>query len=159
MISDVDHLDDIVSHLAEVHKNAVKIAKALLQNGETDLAQNLLQRAYSHDVDKFKGIQWTCMRMGEPKTNQIELAILEHNHTNAHHPEYHGNIHKMSKLDVAEMLCDWGARAAEFKTSLQDYIDKTAMKRYGFTKTDAVYALIMSFKRMLCDEPFEGVEQ
>jgi hypothetical protein len=64
----------------------------------------------------------------------------------------------MPQRCVAVMVCDWGARAIESHTSLQDFIDGKAMRQYGYTKADPVYERIMHYKQLLCDEPFTLVK-
>ena len=155
MRNDTEHLDDVITHQNHVRENTIKIGKALFAIGRHDLGRRLIARGHVHDYDKFFGIQWKYMRKGNEMNTHMSLAIEEHVSTNSHHPEYHGSIHLMEELDIAELVCDWGARSTEFKTGLQEYIDGNAMEHHKFTKDDKVYKTIMYFKDMLCDKPFE----
>jgi hypothetical protein len=57
------------------------------------------------------------------------------------------------------MVCDWKARSEEFGSSLKDYIDELATKRWNFSKDDRTYKEIMSFVDLLCEKPFEQITQ
>ena len=154
MRSDLEHLDDIVTHLTTFHQCAVKMAKGLMAADRKPLALLLLKRAYRHDTDKFNRKTFEVLRRGANEHPEFDEVRLAHATKNPHHPEYHNSIHDMDELDVAEMVCDWAARSGEFKTGLQDYIDDEATKRYGFTKKDEIYKLIMYFKSFVCDGGF-----
>jgi hypothetical protein len=56
-----------------------------------------------------------------------------------------------------EMVCDWKSRAETFGSSLTDYINNEATKRWKFTKDDAVYKTIMYAVNLLCEKPFAAV--
>jgi hypothetical protein len=62
----------------------------------------------------------------------------------------------MPRVYVAEMVCDWKARASEFGTSLQKWIEES-LKRYGYTSKDPVYAQIQEFVELLCDPAFSNL--
>ena len=51
----------------------------------------------------------------------------------------------MPDVYLAEMVCDWASRSAEFGTSLHDWIDGGAMERFGYKKNDKTYKKINSF--------------
>jgi hypothetical protein len=103
-------------------------------------------------------VEWDVIVLNN-RSNLLATAVEQHNHSNPHHPEYWGSvgvgIHKMDEVHVAEMCCDWKARSSKFGTSLRDWIDDEAMSRYGFTKSDPVYARIQRFVGMILDEPFK----
>ena len=75
--------------------------------------------------------------------------------TNRHHPCYWGGIKYMPDVNIAEMTCDWKARANEFGTDLREWIDKHATKKYKFTKKDEVYKKIEKFVNLLLEKPFK----
>jgi hypothetical protein len=60
----------------------------------------------------------------------------------------------MPDIYVAEMIADWKARSSEFGTSLREWIDNGAAARFGYTKEDKVYSVIMKFTSLLLDKPF-----
>lgn len=151
----------ITRHIRNVEDNCLILAEKLIANGEIDLGKQLVTNGFVHDISKFRGIEWDSIIPGqssenvEDKTLKLKLAINNHNHTNPHHPEYWGSIDKMPIVFVAEMACDWKSRAEEFGTSLRDWIDEKATKRWNFTKEDKIYKEIMRFVDMLCEKPFE----
>src|SRR4051812_34514882 len=101
MRSDLEHLDDIVTHLTAFHQCAVKMAKKLMAEGRTPFACLLLKRAYCHDADKFNRFEWKHLRRGGDETPEFDEARIRHVDRNPHHPEYHESIHEMAELDVA----------------------------------------------------------
>jgi hypothetical protein len=157
MRTDLEHLDDVVTHLLELHECAVKMARKLMTMGDKEkaFALKLLERAFKHDSDKFKPSIWKHLRRGCDGSEEFVEAWRSHTSNNRHHPEYHSRgIHEMSDLDLAELLCDWAARASEMKTGLQQYIEEKATLRYGFSQHDPVYARLIHFKSLLCGEEF-----
>jgi nuclear transport factor 2 (NTF2) superfamily protein len=65
----------------------------------------------------------------------------------------------MPSVFLAECACDWKARSEEFGTSLRDWIDEFATKRWNFSKDDRTYKEIMAFVDLLCEKPFEQITQ
>jgi hypothetical protein len=57
------------------------------------------------------------------------------------------------------MACDWVARATEFGTSVREWMDNEATKRYQFNCEDPVYRLVSKYIDMLCGEPFEQIKK
>ena len=57
------------------------------------------------------------------------------------------------------MVCDWKARSEEFGSSLKDYINEYATKRWNFAIDDRTHKEIMTFVDLLCDKPFEQITQ
>lgn len=145
-----DHLE----HLAAFFDSAKHLAMKLFDEGEIDLGRLLLANSLNHDRSKLFGVEWEVIILGN-KTELLKTAVEQHNHTNEHHPEYFGSIHKMDDVHIAEMVCDWRSRSSKFGTSLRDWIDQEATERYQFTKTDPVYAKIMRFVAMILDEPYK----
>jgi len=64
----------------------------------------------------------------------------------------------MPDIAILEMVCDWKARSEEFGTSLRDWIEESALKRWGFTKEDVIYKKITQYVDMLCEKPFNPVK-
>lgn len=155
----IKKLDLIWAHIEEVQRNGKKLTERLIANGEVDLGIQLSRNVLVHDQSKFQGIEWDNLIQDE-YTNvedkaRLVLAVTHHNRTNPHHPEYWGGVKHMPLVYIAEMVCDWKARSAEFGSSLQDWIDKQASKRYGFAKRDVVYRNINKFVKMLLEPPFQ----
>lgn len=56
---------------------------------------------------------------------RVDKACLHHINSNRHHVEFHGGDgSKMTKIDIAEMVCDWAAMSQELGTSLREWSDK-----------------------------------
>lgn len=158
-MDEIERIDKVVRHITNVQENCFVLGKKLMENSEADLGRQLIANGFIHDNSKFFGIEWEALHSedGTDKT-KLELAIFNHNSVNKHHPEAWGNIKNMPRLYLAEMVCDWAARAAEFGASLIDWIHGGAMKRYGFTKNTKVYKEIMFFVNLLVDKPFKPIK-
>lgn len=155
----------ITRHIRNVEDNCLILGERLINQGEIELGKQLVTNGFIHDASKFRGIEWESIVPGQSsetiddKKLKLKLAISNHNSTNPHHPEYWGNIDRMPKVYVAEMVCDWKARSEEFGTSLRDWIDSVATKRWGFDADSKTYKEIMSFVDLLCEKPFEQITQ
>ena len=153
--SDADHLNDIMLHKAHVFENAEKLAQWHIVNGRPEVARMLIVNAYTHDLDKFGGIQWQYMRKGAHKTKAMELAVEEHNTTNKHHPNAWGKIQNMDDLYLMELVCDCIARSQEIGTSIRSWFDNEATKRYGFKIGDEIHTKIMAWVDIILDAPLD----
>lgn len=150
-----EHLDNLIRHIELVREATVLLGKRLIKEGEWDFGRLLIARGHVHDAGKFYGIQWDYMHAGKDVDREkLELAIQEHNKTEEHHPEFWGGIHKMPEIAVAEMVCDWYARSQEFGTSLRDWIQQTAMKRWEIEENGQQYQWICRFLSLLLEDPF-----
>jgi hypothetical protein len=153
----------IIRHIRNVQDNCILLGEKLIELGNIELGKNLISNGLKHDSSKFHGVEYEFMApmyakqpddKEETKTSRLKMAISHHNTTNYHHPEAWQSIHFMPELFVAEMVCDWKARSEEFGSSLRDYIQNQAMKRFGFDDKAEVYKKIMYFVDMICEKPF-----
>lgn len=155
----------ITRHIRNVEDNCLILGERLIAQGEIDLGKQLVTNGFIHDASKFRGIEWDSIIPGlssediGDKKLKLKMAISNHNQTNPHHPEYWGEIERMPKVYIAEMVCDWKARSEEFGTSLRDWIDETATKRWSFDTDSKTYKEIMALVDLLCEKPFEQVTQ
>jgi hypothetical protein len=153
----------IARHIRNVEDNCLLLGERLIERGEIDLGHKLIANGYVHDASKFHGIEWEQMVPGESTADaakmKLKLAVQHHNRTNPHHPEYWGDVHVMPRLFLAEMVADWKARSEEFGTSLRDWIDDQATKRFSFSKDEQVYKEIMEFVDLLCAKPFDNLSK
>ena len=152
----------IARHIRNVEDNCLLLGEKLVMRGEIDLGHRLAANGYVHDASKFHGIEWDHMAPGQPTVEEgaklkLKLAVQHHNRTNPHHPEYWGDIRLMPRLYIAEMVADWKARSEEFGTSLRDWIDEVATKRFHFEKEEKIYKEIIEFVDLLCSKPFEQI--
>ena len=153
MFTTEEHLDNLIRHIKLVQDACVLLGKRIIDRGDKgdeEFGINLIAAGFIHDASKFKGIEWRYLHSGPdvPK-DKIAEAVKQHVETNMHHPEYHGGIERMSELAIAEMVCDWYARAQEFGTDLRQWIDKEACKRYAIKRKSAKHSLIIEFVDLL----------
>jgi hypothetical protein len=155
-------LEFVARHIRNVEDNTLLLGKKLIERGDVDLGMKLIANGQVHDASKFHGIEFEYLSLNNPndenKALKLKLAVQQHNTTNPHHPEYwSGGIKEMPDVYVAEMVCDWKARSEEFGSSLRDWIENEATKRFAFTKEDKVYKEIMEYVNLLCQTPFINV--
>jgi hypothetical protein len=156
---DIKSLDVLIDHLQTVQKHGVKLGKGLIERGEIQLGRELLARVFRHDNGKFYGIEFEQLNgQGDVSSEAFKLALRNHRESEDHHPEFHGGIKNMHRIHIAEMVCDWAARASHFCTGLVEWIDTQALKTFGFTKQDKVYEDITYFVGILLDRPFSRVK-
>ena len=161
-MNNIKKLEDLVRHIQGVQDNCLLLGKRLIENGEFELARTLIANSMQHDASKFRGIEWDYFGESNVGGDMLIHAVKQHNRTNPHHPEYwteNGGIHKMPKVYLLEMICDWKQRSSEFGTSLIEYIDLNATNRFSFTKDDAVYQTIIHYVNMILDKPFKPMKQ
>jgi hypothetical protein len=160
----MEKIRGITRHMRNVEDNCLLLGEKLIMNGEIELGHDLIANGFVHDASKFHGIEWDNMAPGAPTKEEsaklkMKMAVNHHRKINPHHPEYWGEIQKMPRVYVAEMVCDWKARSEEFGSSLKDYIDEVATKRWNFSKDDKTYKEIMVFVDLLCEKPFENLSK
>lgn len=151
----------LTRHIRNVEDNCLFLGEKLIREGEIELGHHLIANGFIHDASKFFGIEWDYLSVapikGEETKLKIKLAVQQHNSTNKHHPESWDGIENMPSVYVAEMVCDWKARSEEFGTSLREWIDDEAVKRFSIGKDNAVYKEIMRYVDLLCGTPFSSV--
>jgi hypothetical protein len=154
----------LTRHIRNVEDNCVLLGTKLIERGDIELGHRLIANGMVHDASKFRGIEFDNLTYNEPSKEEssklkMKMAIQHHQKTNQHHPEFWGNISLMPSVFLAECACDWKARSEEFGTSLRDWIDEYATKRWNFSKDDRTYKEIMAFVDLLCEKPFEQITQ
>ncbi len=157
---ELSRIKELLRHKTNVLDACLLLGERLIEVGEIDLGRQLMANGYCHDISKFRGIEFKFLNgyAGDDKDG-LRYAIDHHNQTNDHHPESWGGIKKMPRIFLAEMICDWHARASEFGTSLIDWINDEALKRFEFTKQDKVYKEIKFFVKLLINQPFSDLEK
>ena len=155
--SEQEHLDNLLRHIELVRSACLLLAKRLIAKGRPEFGRILIARSLLHDASKFSGIEWDYLHAGKdiPK-DQLELAVKQHVYTNDHHPEYWGSVENMPEICIAEMVCDWYARSQEFGTSLREWIEKEAIKRYQINTKSRQYKNIKKFVDLLLENSFAG---
>lgn len=132
-----EHIDRVAKYLKHFYK-------------VTDLGDELLERAKSHDKSKYGPEErgpyiwitefYRCKNNGEPfeyppgVQEQTKQASHHHVTTNRHHPEFHESPKDMSTIDIFEMVADWAAMAEELgEGSPRGWADKNIGSRWEFT--------------------------
>ena len=127
----LDHVNDLENHIHMVQANARILASHFIKEGRHREAKELLARAQVHDKSKWFGIEWDYLHQGDDIDRElIQLAIRQHQAVNDHHPEFHNGIENMPEMCIAEMVCDWLARAQEFGKDVNDFVTNVATEKY-----------------------------
>lgn len=125
MFSYEEHLDNLLRHLELVRGATTLLGKRLIAQGRSELGRIVIAKGQVHDASKWTGIEWDYLHAGnDVPRGALEFAIRNHRLTNTHHPEYWGGIEFMPEQAIAEMVCDWYARAQEFGTGLREWVEK-----------------------------------
>lgn len=155
MFTDEQHVDNLVRHIELVHKAGLLLAKRVMAQGRKEFGRNLLGKIYQHDVSKFGGIEWDYLHVGKDVDKEkLKLAIKQHQSVNSHHPECHGGIENMGEMDVAEMVCDWYARAQEFGTGLREWIKDKAIPNFKIKLDSQQHQWIKTFVDIILESAF-----
>lgn len=153
-----NRLKSILRHIKNVQDNCIMLGEKLIDDRKYELGKMLIANGFIHDNSKFYGLEWDYIsdtNISKKNKTKVALSVEQHNKTNRHHPEAWGGIKHMPEVFIAEMVCDWKSRSEEFGSSLIDWIDDTATKRFQFKKGDKIYEQIMYFVNMLCQKPFQ----
>lgn len=151
-----EHIDDLLTHVRRVQDNGVLLAKRLIKQGRHEFARALLANVAVHDASKWSGIEWDWLHLppAEMETLKVRVAVRQHQSTNMHHPEYWGHLRNMPEIYVAEMVCDWLARAQEMGTDIREYVIKVCSERFDFAQAAEQKAWIWTFIELLLPPKF-----
>jgi hypothetical protein len=150
-----DHLDNLTRHINLVRDACLLLGKRFINRGQPEFGLNLIRRGFQHDVTKFIGIEWDFLHNGSDiPVEDLRRAISQHQKTNDHHPEYWGKIEEMPEIAIAEMVCDWYARAQEFGTGLRDWITTQALPRYQLDPDAEACRSIKKYVDLLLEDHF-----
>jgi hypothetical protein len=147
-------IDNLVRHIDHVRNNCLLLGERLI-GLKNPIGRMLIANGFIHDNSKFYGIEWEHLTDASGDPALTKLAIHHHNVSNPHHPEYWGTIDQMPQLYLCEAVCDWAARASEFGTSLQHWIDVGAAEKFDYKINSEIYCKIMYFSGLLLDKPFK----
>jgi hypothetical protein len=153
----------LTRHIRNVEDNCLILGERLIMSGEVELGHHLIANGFVHDASKFFGIEWEQLVVGlttkeDEAKLKLKMAVHHHKSTNPHHPEFWGDIKKMPSVYLAECVSDWKSRSEEFGTSLKEWVDDEATKRFKFTKEDSVYKEISKYIDLLCGVPFKEIK-
>lgn len=155
---DGKHLKSIIRHIQNVRESCLLLGERLIEAGRDELGLRLIANSYAHDQSKFYSIEWLYLRdeIKDTAPDKFQAALKHHRETNPHHPEYwQGGIEAMPEVYVAEMICDWKARANEFGTDLREWIKEHICTVYKLKPRSKQYIAIKKFVDMLLDEEFK----
>lgn len=151
-------LDKLLRHIKSVQENCLLLGEQLIKNGKEDLGIELIANSMLHDNSKFRGIEWLYLN-SETKETKPELfraALLQHNASNEHHPEFWtGGIQEMSPVYFCEMVADWKTRSEEFGSSVFEWVRGPAMERYKFNTKCRVYKDVKKYLDILLEPSFK----
>lgn len=155
MLTPEEHVENLVRHIRLVQEATVLLGERLMAAGRKEFGRKVIACGFIHDASKFHGIEWDFLHSGPdtPKAN-LEQAIRQHVTTNEHHPEHWGGINEMPELAIAEMCCDWLARAQEFGTGLREWIKNTAVDKYKIEPGSLAEKRINEFVAILLKDSF-----
>jgi len=158
MSSYLDKIRDILRHIQNVQNNCIILGEKLIDDNQYEMAKKLIANGLIHDNSKFVGIEFEAFTSESPDPIMLKHAVIHHQKTNPHHPEYWANgIKDMPQLYIAEFVCDIKARSSEFGTDIRNWIDTEAAIKFNFKKEDKVYFDIMKYLDMICDKPFKKI--
>lgn len=157
-----DILKQTLEHIRRVEHNCEKIAIYFMRKGNLGFALQLISNGRMHDVSKLGFYEFNQLSNWKneptPEENLLQQNALNiHRNSNPHHPEYwkSNGIHDMPDLYIAEMVCDWFARAEEFGTDVNDWIKKKGTKTYNFKMSDRVGKKIKEYLSILTKNKFK----
>ena len=82
-------------------------------------------------------------------TAEQRTLIEMHWKRNRHHPEFFSDYHKMSEIDILEMVCDWYARSLQFETNFMQFVHDIPRDRFEFD--DEFFARVYQYCLILND--------
>lgn len=130
-------LNDVIDH-KKYFLDATRIMCALLfKEGKDKLALEVLKLAFTHDFSKTSELEFYGMARekfdGTPKVNDDikQNAIIHHQLSNKHHPEYWKNLNDMDELSIIELVLDWYARNLQFNSDPVDFLEESE-DRFNF---------------------------
>lgn len=151
-----EHLENLLRHIKLVQEAAYIMGTRLIKGDRFEFGKALIQRGFVHDSSKFQGIEWEYLHVGpDVPEDKLRQAITQHVTTNDHHPEFWGGISKMPEICVAEMCCDWMARAQEFGTSIHDWVEGKAIDKFKIKRDGKQHKSILKFIKLLTPDPFK----
>lgn len=151
------HLDNLLRHIKLVQQATELLGRNLIDQGQVELGRDLIAVGLRHDASKFGPLEWTYLHIGsDVPSAKLKIAVQQHHAHNPHHPEYWDQgINEMPDLYLAEMVCDWYARAQEFGTGLIEWIQEVAFPR--FRPDSATRSRIEEFLEVLLEDSFSPI--
>lgn len=142
----------LFKHLDSVRIFCRIIGYRLIEEGNYQLAHQILSAGQTHDISKLTGNEWKYLCDFEKfkGSEELEKAVQEHVSNNSHHPEFwiHG-IHEMDLVSLAELVADWFSRGKEFNNPIANFLLEKGFKKYGFSAKDECFKKMNYFYNLL----------
>ncbi len=149
--------ETLCRHIENVQRGCSILGERLIERNEDILGHKLIANGYLHDNSKFYGIEWKHLHTDSKKNKPelFQIASFHHITINKHHPEYwDGGIHKMPRLYLCELICDWNARSSEFGNDIRTWVKKHGTKKYNMIVQSTTYKEIKELINILLDSTF-----
>lgn len=154
------HIQDTLTHKHFFIQSALKMIEYLYAQDRYEDALELAKRCSMHDHSKLEMdevemfIQMPIEEHHDKKPNgrltEEQRALIEmHWKRNRHHPEFFSDYHKMSEIDILEMVCDWYARSLQFETDFMQFVHDIPQDRFEFD--DEFFARVYQYCLILND--------
>lgn len=153
-MTEIEKIDKLIFHIRNVQDNTIILGKKLILKGEIAMGKMLIVNGLKHDSSKFFGLEWENLHK-EAEKDDLKEAIFQHQNTNAHHPEFWGNINNMSDVFIAEFVCDTLARSQELASDYLNWLTNEATKKYNFTTKSQFYKKALKYYNLIIDNPFK----
>ncbi len=142
---------DTILHRQCVLRSGKYLATELYNNGEMELANQLIENCLVHDISKLEDIrefaalasiidQKKDMQDIKHVLTDTQKSMIElHWENNAHHPEHYNSPNEMPHIFLLEMACDLHARSKQWKTNPVEYLSCQQDIRYHFDNSHYTY--------------------
>ena len=152
-----DYVEYIGKHIANVRKSydARERYITLALNLSEKEREELRDRILVHDKSKYSKEEWEGYRQwfhtapGETKNKEMFDKAWEHHcSVNDHHPEYWKGK-DMSKVAIAELICDWEAMSRNFGGNPLEYLYRDKNKKE--TMSENTYKILEQALKSIYD--------
>lgn len=138
----IEHIDETLIHKQYILQSARILSRYLIENGNMDIALELVKRCSAHDDSKFSPDEiYAFIKLSNKESLKNAKAALDeatkealkmHWENNSHHPEHFADYSMMTDLDLMEMACDCNARSMQYGTDLLNFIEIRQEERFHF---------------------------
>lgn len=140
--------NDITPEMVKLFWERTERHISLVQNYARILASafpelvDLVDAAAHHDASKFSAQEregyirttWSYRQTGKGSQHPAQRAAwTHHQRMEDHHPEYWKDLSQMPDLSLAHAVADWAAMSDELGTSLVDWVQSNALKRWKWS--------------------------
>lgn len=123
-----------INNVKKAFNNRLYAIKNALQLTDEEV-EELRNRILKHDESKYSKEEFEPYRKwfypeteDEKNKDEFDKAFKHHYTVNDHHPEY-WNGHDMTKVAIAELICDWESMSINFGGNPLEYFEKERFKK------------------------------